>query len=132
MQGLNVICGSGDPSLKHGLCIYTFSATLSMTQSAIYSSDGDFLLVAESGRIYIKSEFGDLIVEPCEIVVIPRGIRFSVLLIDNIPIRGYAVEVFEGHFELPGNFIHFHTYVISFILYEMGCRIGTDRIQWIG
>jgi hypothetical protein len=38
-------------------------------------------------------------VEPSEIVVIPRGIKFSVSLEE--PSRGYILEVFRGHFELP-------------------------------
>lgn len=70
----------------------------------MYNADGDFLIVPQVGRLNIITEMGRLMVEPCEIVVIPRGIRFSVRLVDNEPIRGYILEVFEGHFELPGSF----------------------------
>ena len=37
---------------------------------------------------------------PNQICVIPRGIRFSINLPDG-PSRGYVLEVFNGHFELP-------------------------------
>ena len=33
-------------------------------------------------------------------VVVPRGIRFNVTLMDG-PARGYVLEVFQGHFVLP-------------------------------
>jgi homogentisate 1,2-dioxygenase len=38
-------------------------------------------------------------VKPREIVVIPRGIKFTVEC--TSPIRGYIVEVFKGHFKIP-------------------------------
>ncbi len=48
----------------------------------------------------IQTEFGFIEVKSGEIVVIPRGIKFSVKLPDG-PSRGYIVEVFDGHFEIP-------------------------------
>ena len=39
-------------------------------------------------------------VAPGEIFVVQRGIRFAVHLTDG-PARGYALEVFGGHFQLP-------------------------------
>ena len=38
-------------------------------------------------------------VKPREIVVIPRGIKFTVECTSSI--RGYIAEVFKGHFKLP-------------------------------
>lgn len=38
---------------------------------------------------------------PGEICVIQRGMRFSVGLQDTTAARGYVLEVFSGHFELP-------------------------------
>lgn len=87
--------------MKTGLCIYTYAASKSMDKSAFYNSDGDFLIVPQIGSLELITEFGRLLVEPNEIVVIPRGIRFSVILSNEDRIRGYILEVFEGHFELP-------------------------------
>eukprot|EP00775_Hariotina_reticulata_P013327 gene13327-13456_t len=39
-------------------------------------------------------------VSPGEVVVVPRGVRFSVVLLDGAA-RGYVLEVFQGHFTLP-------------------------------
>ncbi|KAJ1547729.1 hypothetical protein HK096_000577 [Nowakowskiella sp. JEL0078] len=99
IQGLHTIAGAGDTSAKNGLAIYIYSANQSMKNEAFYNSDGDFLIVPQCGCLNIQTEFGTLEVEPHEIVVIQRGIRFKVEL--NGPSRGYAVEIFNGHFELP-------------------------------
>lgn len=40
-------------------------------------------------------------VEPREIAVIQRGIKFRVDLVRSTPARGYVLEVFNGHFTLP-------------------------------
>lgn len=49
----------------------------------------------------VRTEFGRMQVDPQEIFVIPRGIRFSVDLINGNAARGYILEVFDGHFEIP-------------------------------
>jgi homogentisate 1,2-dioxygenase len=43
---------------------------------------------------------GMLLVRPCEVCVIPRGIRFRVATPAGNS-RGFVVEAFSGHFELP-------------------------------
>lgn len=67
--------------------------------SAFYNSDGDFLIVAQEGVLHITTELGKLNVNPKEICVIPRGIRFRVDVSANC--RGYISEIFKGHFTLP-------------------------------
>jgi homogentisate 1,2-dioxygenase len=56
--------------------------------------------VAQRGVIDIKTEMGPIRLRPNEIAVIPRGVRFHVSVVEG-PIRGYAVETFMNHFELP-------------------------------
>lgn len=53
-----------------------------------------------SGGLRIATEFGRMDVEPGEICVIQRGMRFSVDLRSNRA-RGYVLEIFHGHFTLP-------------------------------
>lgn len=48
----------------------------------------------------MRTEFGNLRVRPCEICVIPAGIAWSVSLPDG-NVRGFMMEIFEGHFQLP-------------------------------
>ena len=58
------------------------------------------LLVPEEGTLTVRTEFGTLVVEPCEVVCVPRGVRFAVDVVG--PSRGYVLELYQGHFELPG------------------------------
>ncbi|KAI9474993.1 hypothetical protein LPJ78_004904 [Coemansia sp. RSA 989] len=100
IDGLRTIGGAGDTALKNGLAVHIYTATVSMSKRAFSNSDGDFLIVPQQGRLDITTEFGPILVAPNEIAVIQRGMRFSVSLPDG-PSRGYILEVFDGHFELP-------------------------------
>jgi homogentisate 1,2-dioxygenase len=64
------MCGAGDPSMKDGLGIHTYSCDLSMEKTAFYSSDGDMLIVPQQGELHITTEFGRMKVKPQEICVI--------------------------------------------------------------
>lgn len=111
VQGLHTMAGSGDPKLKHGLAIYTYTFDHDMTNVHMYNSDGDFLIVPQMGTLYILTEFGKLIVHPTEICILPRGIVFSIHRYrrrkqdkeeDSLLFcRGYILEIFKGHFVLP-------------------------------
>ena len=102
IHSLNLVAGAGDPTMKQGIGIYIYAAGASMPEkSAFYSADGDFLIVPQHGVLDIRTELGNLLVRPNEICVIPRGIRYNVKLADNEPVRGYILELYEGHFELP-------------------------------
>ncbi|ORY58410.1 homogentisate 1,2-dioxygenase [Pseudomassariella vexata] len=101
VTGLRLIAGAGDPTLKQGIGMYIYAAGKSMnSHSAFYSADGDLLIVAQDGVLDIRTELGWLLVRPMEICVIPRGIKYQVHLPSG-PVRGYALEIYQGHFTLP-------------------------------
>ncbi|KAK3332253.1 homogentisate 1,2-dioxygenase [Cercophora scortea] len=101
VSGLRLVAGVGDPTLKQGLGMYIYAAGRSMpATSAFYSADGDLLIVAQDGVLDIRTELGYLLVRPMEICVVPRGIRYQVSLPAG-PARGYALELYQGHFTLP-------------------------------
>lgn len=70
------------------------------SNTAMYSSDGEMLIVAQQGVLDIQTEIGKLLVRPNEIVIIPRGIKYRVTLPEG-PVRGYILELYQGHFVLP-------------------------------
>ena len=72
------MCGAGDPAMKDGLGIHTYSCDTSMDKVAFYSADGDMLIVPQTGTLMITTEFGKMSVSPQEICVIQRGIKFKV------------------------------------------------------
>jgi len=73
-----------------------------MKDRAFFNSDGEFLIVPQLGTLDIQTELGCLEVSPEEIVVIPRGIVFSVKILDeDKQARGYICEIWESSFVLP-------------------------------
>lgn len=102
IHSLHLVAGAGDPTMKQGVGYYIYAAGASMPgKTAFYSADGDFLIVPQHGVLDIRTELGRLMVRPNEICVIPRGIRYHVSLRNNEPVRGYILELYEGHFQLP-------------------------------
>ncbi|KKP01408.1 homogentisate 1,2-dioxygenase [Trichoderma harzianum] len=101
VSGMRLVAGAGDPTLKQGIGMLVYAAGKSMDEkSAFYSADGDLLIVPQEGDLNIRTEFGWLLVRPMEICVIPRGVKYQVLLSSG-PARGYALELYQGHFNLP-------------------------------
>ena len=80
--------------------IHLFAANRSMTVRYFYDADGELLIVPQQGRLTLATELGVLDVEPQEIVVVPRGVRFQVRLPDGAA-RGYVCENFGAPFKLP-------------------------------
>ncbi|KAF5002063.1 hypothetical protein FDECE_10742 [Fusarium decemcellulare] len=101
-DGLHTLAGSGDPNLREGIALYIFSFNKSMPNKAYCNTDGDFLIVAQLGILDIQTEMGKLFVQPGEICVIPRGVRFRVNLAPDTPVaRGYITEIWGAAWELP-------------------------------
>jgi homogentisate 1,2-dioxygenase len=100
IDGLVTLAGNGDPHAQRGCGIHLYAATRPMTQRAFYDADGELLVVPQTGRLLLVTELGRLLVEPQEIAVIPRGVRFRVELPDGAA-RGYACENFGAPFRLP-------------------------------
>lgn len=113
VDGLFHVCGAGNTQMKSGLGIMMYVCNTDMTRRAMCSSDGDMLIVPQQGTIRIQTEMGWLQVQPTEICVIPRGIKFSVFVTPaqdqkeedhrETPefFRGYIAEVHHGHFVIP-------------------------------
>jgi homogentisate 1,2-dioxygenase len=102
LSGQRLLAGAGDPALKCGLGVYAFSARRSMpARAAFYSADGDLLVVPQQGALDVTTEFGALLVRAGEICVLPRGVRYRVDVEEGRAVRGYALELYQGHFRLP-------------------------------
>ena len=71
-----------------------------MRDRFFYNADGELLIVPQQGRLTFATEFGRIDAEPFDIVVIPRGVRFRVELIDE-SCRGYVCENYGAQFRLP-------------------------------
>jgi len=101
VDSMATLGGAGDPRLRRGFAVHLYAANRSMEHRAFYDADGELLLVPQEGRITLMTELGVLDVDPGQIAIVPRGLRFSVLLRDGHA-RGWVGEVFGRSFELPG------------------------------
>lgn len=100
LDGLYTMAGNGGPGTGAGLGIHLYAANRSMQGRYFYDADGELLVVPQQGRLTIRTEFGVLDVEPQEIALIPRGIRFAVDLPDG-EARGYVCENLGAGLRLP-------------------------------
>ncbi|GAB2488518.1 homogentisate 1,2-dioxygenase [Comamonas humi] len=80
--------------------IHLYAANRSMQGRYFYNADGELLIVPQQGRLTIATELGTLDVEPQEIAVVPRGVRFAVQLPDG-EARGYVCENYGELLKLP-------------------------------
>ena len=100
VDSLISIAGNGDPHSQSGIGIHIFVATKSMEGRFFQNSDGEMLIVAQKGRLRFDTELGQIEIEPGEIAVIPRGLKFRVVLLDK-KARGYVCENYGSQFRLP-------------------------------
>ncbi len=100
LDGLITMGGNGSPAAMVGIGVHMYAANCDMQGRFFYDADGELLIVPQQGRLRIDTELGVLEVEPQEIAVIPRGIRFRVLLPDGAA-RGYVCENFGALLRLP-------------------------------
>ena len=100
VDGLFTMAGNGGPQQMTGMGVHVYAANRSMQGRFFYDADGELLIVPQQGRLRIATELGVLEVEPQEIAVIPRGVRFRVELPDGSA-RGYVCENFGALFRLP-------------------------------
>jgi homogentisate 1,2-dioxygenase len=100
VAGLVTMAGNGGPEAQTGAAACLYAANRSMTRRAFYNADAEMLIVPQFGRQRFVTELGTIDAEPQEFVVIPRGVRFRVALLDR-EARGYVCENFGAYLRLP-------------------------------
>ncbi|MDZ5649578.1 homogentisate 1,2-dioxygenase [Nitrospirillum sp. BR 11828] len=100
VDGLVTYGGNGDAGTNNGIAIHLYAANQPMTSRVFYNADGELLIVPQMGRLRLETELGRMEVAPGEIAVVPRGVRFRVLLPDGRA-RGYVCENYGAPFKLP-------------------------------
>src|SRR6201996_3549896 len=100
VDGLFTVAGNGGAADQTGVGIHVYAANRSMKGRFFYNADGEMLIVPQQGRLRLATEMGIIDLEPLEIAVIPRGVRFRVELVDDTA-RGYIAENFGAMLRLP-------------------------------
>src|SRR5690606_10378711 len=100
VAGLRTMAGNGSATQMSGCAVHVYAANRSMTDQFFCDADGELLIVPQRGRLQLDTEMGRIDIEPLEIAVIPRGVRFRAILPDG-EARGYVCENFGALFQLP-------------------------------
>ncbi len=100
IDGLASLAGSGAVATASGVGVHYYLANRSMQDRVFFNADGELLIVPQQGSLRLATEMGAMRVEPLEIAVIPRGVRFRVELTLG-PARGYVCENYGAPFRLP-------------------------------
>jgi homogentisate 1,2-dioxygenase len=99
IDGLATLAGSGSPAAQSGLAVHLYRANRPMQRRYFYCADGELMFVPQQGALSLFTELGILSVNPGEIAVVPRGMKFKVEV--EGPSRGYLCENYGAHFRLP-------------------------------
>jgi homogentisate 1,2-dioxygenase len=100
VDGLYTVGANGNVLQRQGIGIHWYAANRSMTDRYFVDADGELLLVPELGGLILHTEYGRLRVDPGEIAVVARGVRFRVELTGE-QARGYVCENYGQAFTLP-------------------------------
>jgi len=100
VDGIVTLGGNGDPLQHSGAAVHMFAANTPMRDRFFYNADGEMVIVPQLGRLTVHTELGILDVQPGEICLVPRGVKFRVELPDGTA-RGYICENYGQHLRLP-------------------------------
>ncbi len=101
ISGMRTITTAGDVGSQVGMASHVYLANADMGDEYFYSADSELLVVPQHGRLAIATEFGQLMLEPLEIAILPRGMVFKMDLPDG-EARGFVCENYGAKFTLPG------------------------------
>ena len=100
VDSLWTVCGAGNPASRSGSAIHLYGFGTSHKHRYLCFADGELLIIPQQGHLLISTELGRLEIEPGEIALIPRGIKFKVEGKEDSH-RGYLLENFGEPLRLP-------------------------------
>ena len=100
LESLTTMCGAGHHAHRTGSAIHLYGFGTSYKHRYLCFADGELLIVPQEGSLMVATEMGRLAIEPGEIVVVPRGIKFKIHG-QGASHRGYVLENFGEPLRLP-------------------------------
>ena len=100
LDGMISITTAGHSDMHLGMAAHVYACNQSMTHDYFFNCDGEYLIVPEMNGLRLHTEFGVIEAHPGEVVVVPRGVMFRVVLTDAVA-RGYICENYGANFTLP-------------------------------
>ncbi len=100
IDGLTTIAANGDARTQVGMAIHVYTFNTAMKDRFFCNADGELLIIPQLGSLVAYTEMGILKVQPGDILVIPRGIKFKIEPTEP-QARGYVCENYGSALELP-------------------------------
>jgi homogentisate 1,2-dioxygenase len=100
VDGLATMLHARTPEGLEGCAVHLYFATESMDRRVFANADGELLIIPQQGTIELQTELGRLEVAPGSVALVPRGMKFRVMLSDG-EARGYVAENYGMPFRLP-------------------------------
>ncbi|MHA6719491.1 homogentisate 1,2-dioxygenase [Sphingomonas sp. RS6] len=100
IDGMETMLATRDPADLEGVVVHRYAANRDMDARAFVNAGGELLFIPQAGALALLTELGRIDIAPGHIAVIPRGIRFRVLLPDGTA-AGYVAENYGAPFRLP-------------------------------
>lgn len=98
VDGLITYAGNGDVAAQSGVAIHLFAVSAPMRNRALMNADAEMLIVPQSGTLIVITELGRMELEPLQVGLVPRGVRFRV---ETDQARGYVLENYGSPLRLP-------------------------------
>jgi len=99
VDGIVTMLTNRPPEDLEGVAVHLYRADRSMTGRVFADSDGELLIIPQSGALRLFTELGMLDVAPGSIGVVPRGVKFRVGVDGES--RGYVAENYGLPLRLP-------------------------------
>ena len=100
IDGLATMLHAREPEMLEGCAVHLYRASRSMDRRVFSNADGEMLIIPQEGGLLIDTELGRLEVQPGSIALVPRGMKFRVMLLSG-EARGYVAENYGLPFRLP-------------------------------
>jgi homogentisate 1,2-dioxygenase len=100
VDGLTTAVFNRSPEELEGVAVHLYAANTERADRVFVSADGELLVLPQQGRLELLTELGRIEIAPGQIALVPRGVRFKVLLPDGSA-RGYLTENYGASFRLP-------------------------------
>ncbi len=100
IDGLVTMAGNRASEDLEGVAVHVYRANRDMERRCFVDADGELLVIPQQGRLDLRTEMGRIELSPGQVALIPRGVRFRVLLPDGSA-RGYLAENHGSLFRLP-------------------------------
>lgn len=99
LAGWHTLVSNGAADRQQGATIHWYVCNTDMENRFAMNADAEMIIIPQQGALNIRTECGLLHIEPCEIAVIPRGIKWQIA--PEGPARGYCCENFGVPMRLP-------------------------------